>query len=139
MFACQVLVPCGVNDFVCGKAAEWVSNGSELCLSAGFTIKPSEDAYNGAEEASCYGGKASLDSIAESWGASRSELPPKAGNVGVLKDFQQRVQEMPFSDKVSWAVGGMVLTAGLLFLRLEHFLVALFILLKLSAYWLFYY
>lgn len=72
-------------------------------------------------------------------GASRSELPPKAENVGVLKDFQQRVQEMPFSDKVSWAVGGMVLTAGLLFLRLEHFLVALFILLKLSAYWLFYY
>ncbi|XP_057998696.1 folate-binding protein 1-like [Hevea brasiliensis] len=112
----QVLAPCGVNDFVCGKAAEWVSNGTELCLSAGFAVKPSEDAYIGTEEASCYGGRASLDSIAESWRASHSDLPPKAGNLGVLKDFQQWMQEMPFSEKVSWAVGGMVLTAGLLFL-----------------------
>ncbi|KAF2288266.1 hypothetical protein GH714_005717 [Hevea brasiliensis] len=112
----EVLAPCGVNDFVCGKAAEWVSNGTELCLSAGFTVKSPDDADIGTEEASCYGGRASLDSIAESWRTSHSELPQKDGNLWILKDFQQWVQEMPFSEKVSWAVGGMVLTAGLLFL-----------------------
>ncbi|XP_048236145.1 uncharacterized protein LOC8287106 [Ricinus communis] len=112
----QVLAPCGVNEFVCGKAAEWVSNGTELCHSAGFAVKVADDTYHGTEGAFCYGGRASLDSIAESWKASRSELPQKAGNLGALEDFQQWVQELPFSEKVSWAVGGMVLTAGLLFL-----------------------
>lgn len=69
------------------------------------------------EETSCYGGKASIDSIADSWRASQSEKPSKTKNIGVLDDFQQWVKEMPFSERVSWAVGGMVLTAGLLFLR----------------------
>jgi hypothetical protein len=36
-----------------------------------------------------------------------------------VEDFQQWVQEMQFSEKVSWAVGGLVLTAGLLFMRLD--------------------
>uniref|UniRef100_A0A2C9VFH6 Folate receptor-like domain-containing protein n=1 Tax=Manihot esculenta TaxID=3983 RepID=A0A2C9VFH6_MANES len=112
----QVVAPCGVNDFVCGKASQWVSNGTELCLSAGFTVKSYEAAEGGTEEASCYGGRASLDSIAESWRPSHSELPQEAGNSWNLKYFQQRIQEISFSEKVSWAVGGMVLTAGLLFL-----------------------
>lgn len=119
-FTYQVLAPCGVNDFVCGKAAEWVSNGTELCHAAGFAIKLSDNAYVGAEEASCYGGRASLDSIADSWKSSQSELAQKAENLGVLEDFLQWMQEMPFSEKVSWAVGGMVLTAGLLFIRWDH-------------------
>ncbi|XP_012088984.1 uncharacterized protein LOC105647486 isoform X2 [Jatropha curcas] len=117
----QVLAPCGVNDYVCGKAAEWVSNGTELCRTAGFAVKLSDYVHIDTEEASCYGGKASLDSIAESWKASHSELPQKPGNLGILEDFQQWVQEMPFSEKVSWAVGGMVLTAGLLFLRRKSY------------------
>ncbi|XP_065854346.1 folate-binding protein 1 [Euphorbia lathyris] len=107
----RALVPCGATEFVCGKAAEWVSNGTELCHSAGFAVY--NDAYFGTEEASCYGGKASLDAVAESWKGSRPESPLKDGN---LEDFLQWVQERPFSEKVSWAVGGMVLTAGLLFL-----------------------
>ncbi|CAK7340631.1 unnamed protein product [Dovyalis caffra] len=112
----RVVAPCGVNDFVCGHAAEMVSNGTELCHAAGFAVKLSDDAYVGAEEASCYGGIASLDSISDSWRSPRSEFPQKAENLGVLEDFQQWVQEMPFSEKVSWAVGGLVLTAGLLFM-----------------------
>ncbi|KAA8536819.1 hypothetical protein F0562_029297 [Nyssa sinensis] len=107
----QVLAPCGVNDFVCGRASEWISNGTELCRVAGFAVKSSDE----MDEKSCYGGKASLDSIADSWKAARSEVPRKAENLGILKDFQQWVREMPFSERVSWAVGGMVLTAGLLF------------------------
>lgn len=108
----QVLAPCGVNDFVCGRASQWVHNGTELCHAAGFAVK--DDAH--VEEKSCYGSKASLDLIADSWKASRSVVLQKGGGLGVLDDFQQWAAEMPFSERVSWAVGGMVLTAGLLFL-----------------------
>ncbi|KAF4357463.1 hypothetical protein F8388_018464 [Cannabis sativa] len=48
----QVLAPCGVNDFVCGRASQWVHNGTELCHAAGFAVK---DDLVGE---SCYGGKA---------------------------------------------------------------------------------
>ncbi|KAF9681549.1 hypothetical protein SADUNF_Sadunf05G0013100 [Salix dunnii] len=112
----QVMAPCGLNEYVCGQAAEWVSNGTELCHAAGFAVKLSDDAYVGAEEASCYGGRASLDSIADSWRSPRSEFPREAVNLGGLEYFQQWVQEMPFSEKISWAVGGLVLTSGLLFM-----------------------
>ncbi|EXC04306.1 hypothetical protein L484_001569 [Morus notabilis] len=108
----QVLAPCGVNDFVCGRASQWVHNGTELCHAAGLAVK--DDAH--VEEKSCYGSKASLDLIADSWKASRSVVLQKGGGLGVLDDFQQWAAEMPFSERVSWAVGGMVLTAGLLFL-----------------------
>lgn len=111
----QVLAPCGVKDLVCGRAAEWVPNGTELCRAAGFSVKLPDNNYIDLEEASCYGGKASLDKIADSWRASRSEVPQKAESLGILEDFQQWVQEMTLSETISWAVGGMVLTAGLLF------------------------
>lgn len=116
-FTCQVLAPCGVNEFVCGRAAEWVTNGTELCRAAGFAVKLPDDRYTDLEETSCYGGKASLDQIADSWRASQSEVPQKSRKLSLLEDFQQWLQEMPYSDTVSWAVGGMVLTAGLLFAR----------------------
>ncbi|XP_062084846.1 folate-binding protein 1 isoform X2 [Humulus lupulus] len=110
----QVLAPCGVNDFVCGRASQWVHNGTELCHAAGFAVK--DDLLG--EETSCYGGKASLNLISDSWKSSRSSsMPQKTGAAGLLDDFHQWVLEMAFADRVSWAVGGMVLTAGLLFLR----------------------
>lgn len=112
----QVLAACGVNDFVCGRASEWASNGTELCLAAGFGVKQPDILHGGVELMSCYGGKASLDSIAESWGAAQSEKPHKTGTFGLLEDFQQWLQDMPSNERVSWAVGGMVLTAGLLFI-----------------------
>nr|DAD38107.1 TPA_asm: hypothetical protein HUJ06_008748 [Nelumbo nucifera] len=116
-FQCQVLSPCGLSEFICGRASEWAPNGTELCRLAGFAVKPSEDSYQSTEQPSCYGGKASLDSIADSWKTSQSQVPQKNENSGVLEDFQQWVREMPFSKRVSWAVGGMVLTTGLLFIR----------------------
>lgn len=113
----KVLTPCGVNDFVCGRASKWVHNGTELCQSAGFAVN---DDYHLDEM--CYGGKASLDLIADSWKASRLVVPQRGGAGGVLDDFQQWAAEMPINERVSWAVGGMVLTAGLLFLRSDSFL-----------------
>ena len=114
----QILAPCGVNDFVCGRAAEWVSNGTDLCLAAGFRVKPSESdiVHIASEETSCYGDKASLGSVADSWKASQFELTRKGESLRMLDDFQQWVREMPFGEKVSWAIGGMVLTAGLVFI-----------------------
>ncbi|XP_059437984.1 folate-binding protein 1 [Corylus avellana] len=112
----QVLAPCGVKDFVCGRASEWVSNGTELCRAAGFAVNPSDEMYISTEDTSCYGGKASLDSIADSWRPSHSEVPQRAEILGLFEDFQRWARVMPFSERVSWAVGGMVLTAGLLFI-----------------------
>ncbi|CAA2992366.1 uncharacterized protein LOC111408080 isoform X1 [Olea europaea var. sylvestris] len=107
----QVLEPCGVGDLVCGRASEWISNGTELCHVAGFSVESSYD----PDEISCYGGKASLDYIADSWRTPGSGVSHKEENTEVLDDFKQWVAEMPFNERVSWAVGGMVLTAGLLF------------------------
>lgn len=110
----QVLTPCGTNEIICAKASKWVLNGTELCKAAGFSVR--ESLYVGEEESSCYGGKASLDSIADSWssGSDILENPEKEEATG---NFIQQVKEMPLAKKVFWAVGGMVLTAGLLVIR----------------------
>ncbi|XP_047310392.1 uncharacterized protein LOC124913981 isoform X2 [Impatiens glandulifera] len=108
----QVLAPCGVNDFVCGRASKWISNGTDLCRAAGFAVKTSDH----IEETSCYGGKASLDTIAKSWKGSQSAVPKKPTKLGSWNDFQKWAKKTPFGEKVCWAVGGMVLTAGLFFL-----------------------
>ncbi|KAH0783042.1 hypothetical protein KY290_002640 [Solanum tuberosum] len=108
----QVLAPCAVNDFVCGRASEWISNGTELCRVAGFSVKSLSD---DPEEVSCYGGKSSVDYIADSWRTSRSKVQEKADSSGLVEDFKQWLEDMTFKERISWAVGGMVLTAGLLF------------------------
>ncbi|KAL1833484.1 hypothetical protein ACET3Z_003135 [Daucus carota] len=107
----QVLAPCGVNDFVCGRASEWISNGSELCRASGFSVKPLYD----KQERSCYGGKSSLDAIADAWKPSRYKDVHQTKSSGVPKGLQQWVREVLSNEKVSWAVAGMVLTAGVLF------------------------
>lgn len=109
----QVLAPCGVNDYVCGRASEWILNGTEFCHAAGFSVK--DDTSESLEETFCYGGKASLDLIADSWKISQSVVPQKVERLRLLEELQQRVREMPYSERVSWAVGGLVLTSGLLF------------------------
>uniref|UniRef100_A0A7N0U6Z2 Folate receptor-like domain-containing protein n=1 Tax=Kalanchoe fedtschenkoi TaxID=63787 RepID=A0A7N0U6Z2_KALFE len=111
----QILAPCGVGDFVCGQAPEWVSNGTELCRAAGFAVQQSDDATS-IKEPTCYGGKASIDSVADSWKSSQSKMTKETGNFGVSEEFLQWVAERPFLERVSWAVGGMVLTAGLIYM-----------------------
>ncbi|KAL6517752.1 hypothetical protein OROMI_033453 [Orobanche minor] len=112
----QVLSPCGLGDFVCGRASEWVSNGTELCHASGFSLMSSDD----SEEALCYGGKGSVDYTANLWKTSPSEGSNGKQDAWLLEDLRQWISDMPFNERVSWAVGGMVLTAGLLFLRSEQ-------------------
>ncbi|KAE9618949.1 putative folate receptor [Lupinus albus] len=111
----QSLAPCGVNDFVCGRAAEWVSNGTDLCHAAGFQVKPA-DRHGALEGTFCYGDKSSLSSVSDSWKAPKFQFTPEGDRSRMLDDFQQWAREMPFNERVSWAIGGMVLTAGLLFI-----------------------
>lgn len=125
----QVLAPCGLGDFVCGRASEWVSNGTELCNAVGFSVNPDDP-----EESSCYGGKGSLDSIANSMKTSRSEIFRREQNTWSVQDFRQLIADMPFSERISWAVGGMVLTAGLLFARSAFFFSNVFIYLHMFMF-----
>lgn len=104
-----------MNDYVCGRASEWILNGTEFCHAAGFSVE--DDTSESLEETFCYGGKASLDLIADSWKISQFEVPQKVERLRLLEELQQRVREMSYSERVSWAVGGLVLTAGLLFVR----------------------
>lgn len=108
----QILSPCGLEDILCGAAGQWVSNGTELCRSAGFIVQPSE--YNVVEKQFCYGGKMSLDSISESWTkSSTSELSRKTEIMSSLTNFQQWFKKQEITQSISWAVGGMVLTTGM--------------------------
>ena len=130
-FTFQILAPCGVNDFVCGRAAEWVNNGTDLCHAAGFQVKLSDNLNVGKQETSCYGDITSLGSVADSWKASQFEMTQKGERLGGFEDFQQWMRGMPFSERVSWAIGGMVLTAGLVFIRSDC---SLFCLLQVTSY-----
>ncbi|KAF3782333.1 hypothetical protein EJ110_NYTH34642 [Nymphaea thermarum] len=115
----QVLSPCGSRDILCSKASEFISNGSDLCRLAGFSVKQSTNAYHITEDSFCYGGKATFDSTSDSWRHSESESSQEAQNFGMLTDFLQWTSQMSFSERVSWAVGGLVLTAGLFFFSLS--------------------
>lgn len=113
----QALSPCGLGDILCGKAHKWVSNGTELCRSAGFSVQALETTSGGVDDTFCYGGKASFDAISSSWTSSKER--PVLSDVASwnLEDFRRWAREMPASERVSWAIGGMVLTAGLIFIR----------------------
>ncbi|PWZ22951.1 hypothetical protein Zm00014a_039943 [Zea mays] len=90
----------------------------ELCRLAGFSVQVSESSSAGVDDTFCYGGKASLDSISDSWTSSK-DRPTLSGVASWdAQDFQRWAREMPVSERVMWAIGGMVLTgtAGLIFI-----------------------
>ncbi|CAN6469343.1 unnamed protein product [Victoria cruziana] len=109
----QVLSPCGSRETICSKPSEFISNGSDLCRLAGFSVKQSANINHITEDSFCYGGKATFDSTSDSWRHSEFESSRDAQNFGTT-DFIQWTRQMSFSERVSWAVGGLVLTAGLL-------------------------
>lgn len=69
------------------------------------------------DEPLCFGGKATMDYITDSWKASsQSGVPLKTESSGMLEDLEQWMECMSYVERVCWAVGGMVLTAGLFFI-----------------------
>jgi len=111
----QALSPCGLGDILCGKANKWVSNGTELCHLAGFSVQVSVTSPSEVNDF-CYGGKASLDSISDTWTSSKDRPTLQAEASWDLEDCQRWAKEMPVGERISWAIGGMVLTAGLIFI-----------------------
>lgn len=87
-------------------------------------MEPFDNAYISTQESSCYGDIASLDSVADSWKASPSEVAKRGDRLRVSEGFLQWVRQMTFTEKISWAIGGMVLTAGLVLLRSEYCLLS---------------
>ena len=92
---------------MCGRAREWVSNGTELCQFAGFSVQPASQSNNEAEEPFCYGNKASLE--ASNWfrkGNKPSDLVSE-------EDFLLWLKRLTIKEMLSW---GTALGAGLFLL-----------------------
>lgn len=117
LLLCQALSPCGLGDILCGKAHKWVSNGTELCRLAGFSVQVSETNSGLVDDTFCYGGKSSLDSISDSWTSSKDRPTLSSVASWDVQDFRRWARDMPAVERISWAIGGMVLTAGLIFIR----------------------
>lgn len=105
--------PCGVNDdIICVKASNWESNGTAFCEAAGYSVQKNED----SREKPCYGSKASLESVVESWSRdSRKETPLKTETLSCFKDLLQWVREMTTIQKIS--LGMSFLVAGMFLIR----------------------
>lgn len=105
--------PCGVNDdIICVKASNWESNGTAFCEAAGFAVQANDD----SREKPCYGSKASLESVVESWSRdSRKETPLKTETLSYFKDLLQWVRGMKTSQKISLGVSFLV--AGMFLIR----------------------
>lgn len=106
--------PCGVNDdIICVKASNWETNGTAFCEAAGFSVQTTAD----SREEQCYGSKASLESVVESWSRnSRKKTPLKTETLSCFKDLLQWVREMTTIQKVS--LGLSFLVAGMFLIRL---------------------
>lgn len=108
----QVLQPCGPKDIICARASEWAANGSQFCELAGFAVPSSK----GIVKPVCFDGKPSLNTDVA---ASR-----KSGKKGTntkqqaTRDMVQNfIMRMDRGDVIAWAVGGLVLTAGVILMR----------------------
>ncbi|KAL1198016.1 Folate-binding protein 1 [Cardamine amara subsp. amara] len=102
----RVIGPCGVNDdIICVKASNSESNGTAFCEAAGFAVQTNVD----SREEPCYGNKASLESVVESWSRdSRKKTPLKTETLSCFKDLLQWVREMTTIQKISLGVSSFV-------------------------------
>ncbi|XP_048625669.1 uncharacterized protein LOC125574875 isoform X2 [Brassica napus] len=109
----QTIGPCGVNDdIICVKASNWESNGTSFCEAAGFAVQTNED----SREEPCYGSKASLESVVESWSRdSKKKTSFKTETLSCFKDLLQWVRVMTTIQKVSFGVSFLV--AGMFLIR----------------------
>ncbi|XP_024007102.1 uncharacterized protein LOC18011706 isoform X1 [Eutrema salsugineum] len=109
----QMIGPCGVNDdIICVKASNWESNGTAFCEAAGFSVQTNDD----SREEPCYGSKASLESVVESWSReTRKKTASKTETLSCFKDLLQWVRVMTTIQKISLGVSFLV--AGMFLIR----------------------
>ncbi|GLJ10760.1 hypothetical protein SUGI_0134430 [Cryptomeria japonica] len=111
----QVLVPCGSRDTLCGKGLEWTSNSSEFCQLVGFSVLEHVDSFTGLENPFCFDGRTSIETVNVWQKSSQSDFSEEVWDSTLLQQFYQWVMQLDTSERISWAVGGLVLTAGVIY------------------------
>ena len=107
----QVLLPCGSKDVICAQASKWATNGSQFCELAGYVVPSTKNII----EAGCFDGKPSLDTDFPT--SKKSEKNTYQKKQSVLHLLRHLTTQLSKGDLVVWAVGGLVLTAGILLMR----------------------
>ncbi|KAI4367844.1 hypothetical protein MLD38_016468 [Melastoma candidum] len=111
------LAPCGPSELVCAKASHLFSNGTELCNAAGFSVMSDDTGNMELSEEYCFGSRASLDTIHNSWKSSRKKQPEKSKKEQYSEDVFSWVRKMLLDRKLSCASGVMAIGAGAFFVR----------------------
>uniref|UniRef100_A0A0D6R5Y6 Folate receptor-like domain-containing protein n=1 Tax=Araucaria cunninghamii TaxID=56994 RepID=A0A0D6R5Y6_ARACU len=112
----QVLAPCGSRDTLCGKGLEWTSNGTEFCQLAGFSVLEPMERSIGIENTFCFDGRTSIEKVNAWETTSQSKSSEKVWDSTLRQEFHRWVMQMDTSERISWAVGGLVLTAGVIYM-----------------------
>lgn len=111
----QVLVPCGSRDTLCGKGLEWTSNSSEFCQLAGFSVVEHVDSSTNLDDMFCFDGRTSIETENVWQKSSQSDFSEEVWDSTLLQQFSQWLMQLDTSEMISWAVGGLVLTAGVIY------------------------
>lgn len=112
----EILMPCGSRDMICGRGLEWTSSGSQFCQLAGFSVIEPMDKSAGLENPFCFDGRTSI-AMLDAWDrTSQTDSSKKVLDSSLLQEFYQWARQLDTGERISWAVGGMVLTAGIIFM-----------------------
>ncbi|XP_024543825.1 uncharacterized protein LOC9654190 [Selaginella moellendorffii] len=110
----QALLPCGSSEIICAQGTEWTRNSSHFCELAGFRV---------VERASgefCYDGTPgeSLEKTSPSSKDQKKKKQKKQDRTPSPESPSKKFDRaFLMTDKVLWAVAGLVLTAGAVLFR----------------------
>jgi len=114
----QILVPCGSKDVVCARGWEWASNSTDFCHLAGFALEGVDIKLRNGAQVSCYDGRGEpASSMGEKRGSSKKKESKAQKSTSLLDMLNDWAEHVGVSEKVLWAIGGLVLTAGAALLR----------------------
>jgi hypothetical protein len=114
----QILVPCGSKDVVCARGREWASNSTDFCHLAGFALEGVDIKLRNGAQVSCYDGRGEpASSMGEKRGSSKKKESKAQKSTSLLDMLNDWAEHVGVSEKVLWAIGGLVLTAGAALLR----------------------
>lgn len=112
----EILMPCGSKDAICGRGLEWASSGSQFCQLAGFSVIEPMDKSTALENYFCFDGRTSIEMLDVLDRTSQTDSSKKVLDSNLLQELYQWARQMDTSERICWAVGGMVLTAGIIFM-----------------------
>ncbi|KAL3694756.1 hypothetical protein R1sor_008407 [Riccia sorocarpa] len=113
----QVLMPCSPRDVLCAKAKEWASNSSVFCQLAGFSVVDTRDEFASLAENACFDGKAEARGSVDEVVKTKQKNTRRANHKSFVDMIRKYIENMGVVIRILWAIGGLVLTAGVLHLR----------------------